>query len=424
MKYQIVLSVMLLLSIGIVTALDVSVNDYDPKPAESGRAVNVWFKIDNQLDDPERDVEIEIVPKDGLTLTPGEPAVQRIGIVPGRSSQVVQYRLLVASDAFEGAHSIEASLRSGTAAALKRDLFVEVTEKDLKDVDLQVGDIESDPSRIKPDDDNVKLEVTLLNLGDGRAQGVKVELMSLPDGVILSESYSGTSLLGNIDSDSTSKATFYIDIDKSTVAKEYQAALKVSYKYKPDEEEEDFLFETRQIPLMLAIKPVPIYEITDTELTPTELTAGDKNVRLRITLKNVGEETGDSVRIKVYGKTEQPFSFDKSSDFVAPSLAPGETGQATLEFKVDEDANLQRYFLDIEIKSIVNDDVLTYSDKIEVVVANPKPDNPWGLVLMGVLAIALVIVYLVLRSRRSRKKQKARKVEGAYGKDYLEKMKR
>ena len=101
-------------------------------------------------------------------------------------------------------------------------------------------------------------------------------------------------------SNSTSTATFYIDVDKSVDPKEHLSQVKVSYKYKPDEEENELVFEEKNLPLRLAVKPVPLYEITNVELIPEELTAGDDNVKLRLTIKNIGEEAGESVRLKAF----------------------------------------------------------------------------------------------------------------------------
>jgi hypothetical protein len=424
MKNKIMLLMMVLLLFSTaVSALDISVNDYDPRPAEAGKAVNIWFKVDNPSNEAEKDLVIEITPKDGLKLTSGEPNKKTIGIIPSRGSHIVQFRFLVDDVAFKGSHIIEARITKGTTASLKRDLSIEVTDKDFKDVDLAVGDIESDPLRIKPDDENVKLEVTIQNLGDGKAQGVKAELVNLPRGVTLSESYSGSSLLGNIEADSTSKATFYIDVDKTVIPKEHTAGIKTTYKYKPDEEEDDYEFKEIEIPLKIAIKAVPIYNITNAELSQSVLKAGDKDIRLRITIKNIGEEKGESVRIKVYGKTEQPISFEKSSDFIAPILEPGEEGQGTLEFKLDDDANLQKYFLDIEIKSIVGDDVLTYNEKIPITVSKHKPNNPWKIVSLGIILIAGFIGWKVYKKqKKSKKKVEPKRVEGSYGESFLKKI--
>jgi len=409
-----------LLMIPAIYALDVSVNDYDPKPAEAGKAVNVWFKVENEGTDSEKDVFIEVIPQDNLQLTPGEEAKKKIGIIPALSSDIVQYRLLVSDNAFEGAQTIEVRILKGTASSLKKDLTIEVTDKDFKDVNLAVADIESDPSRIKPDDENVKLEVVVQNLGDGRARGVQAQLTNLPDGITLSESYSGSEFFGNIEADGTATAAFFIDVDDTVEPKEHTAQLQVNYKYKPDEDEDDFVFEQKNLPLRIAVKPIPLFEITDVELTPAELTAGDDVVKLKLTIKNVGEEEGESVRLKAYGKTEQPFSFDSSSDFVAPSLEPGESGQATLIFDIEKDANLQKYFMDIEIRALVNEDVITYSKKVPVTVTNPRPNNPWPLIIFVLVVAGVIVIYLLVSRHRKKKKTISKKVGRAVEGSYLD----
>lgn len=410
--------ILFLMLIGIAGALEVSINDQDPTPAEAGKPVNVWLKIDNpDPDNTEREIFVEILPKDNLEISPGEDVEKRVGVLLPGSSQIVQFRLFVQDEAYEGTHMLEAQVTSEDTS-FSKDLGITVTDKDFKDVDLSIGDIESDPSRIKPGDDNVKLTVTILNLGDGRAQGLKAQLVGLPDGIEFSESYSGSELLGNVEADGTADATFYIDVDESVEPKEHLAGLKVEYKYKPDEEENDFVFEQKTLPLRISVKPVPLYEITATALTPEELTAGDDEVKLKITITNVGHETGDSVKLKAYGKTEQPFSFEQSSDFIAPSLEPGESGDATLVFDVDDDANLQTYYLDLEIKNIVNEDVITYDKKVTVAVTYPKPDNPWRFVIPGVIVLAIAAVVIIVNMFRKRGGSK--KAKGRYGKSFID----
>ncbi len=421
MKKSILIILLLLLGIvSFVAAAEVSVNDYDPKPAEAGKAVNVWFKIDNPLNEPQQDIEIEIIPKDGLRLTSGEPARKIVGIIGGRSSQTIQYRLLVNDDAFKGSHAIEVVLYKDNSP-VSSDLSIEVTDKDFKEVDLQVGDVESDPSRIKPSDENVKLEVTIQNLGDGVARNVRTELVNLPKGITLSESYSGTELLGNINADATALAKYYVDIEDYVKPGEHKTGIKISYKYKPEEDEDEYILEEKIIPLTLAVKSIPLYEITDVRINPEILTAGDDDVEITITVKNIGEKKGESVRLKAYGKTEQPFEFDKSNDFIASSLDVDETGQGTIKFDIDDDASLQKYFLDIEIKNIVNDEVITYDKKVEIEVSNPKPNNPWKYVIVFAVIIAIVIIVMIVNNRRKRNKPTVKKAIGRYGKSYLDK---
>jgi hypothetical protein len=375
-------------------ALNVSIQDYDPTPAEAGKFLDVWFRVENTNNQQARDIWLEITPLDGLELSPGEQPRQRIGNLGAYETQTVNYRLWVKENAVAGEHiiSVEAETEGGVVLF---DLPIVVEDKDFKEVDLNVGDIESDPVRIKPDDEDVKLIVTLQNLGDGIAKGTTATLKELPEGITFSESYSDHELLGNIEEDGTAEATYFIDVDENVAPGSYDATLHLEYKYKPDPDEDEYLFENTRLPVRINVKSVPLYEVTEVVLDPPVLTAGDKKVKIRVTVKNIGEEEGEAVRFKIYEKSEQPFTFEISSNFVAPRLQPGESGSATLEFDVDEDAALQEYLMDGEIRSLTEGDAITSERTIPISVTNPKRDN--SLLLVVVAASILVIVFFVGR---------------------------
>ena len=391
-------------------ALEVSVNNYDPEPAEAGKFVNVWFKIDNEDNTKTSELYIDITPKDGLSLSQGESSRKKVGVIGAASSQTIQYRLEVSDNAIEGPNFVEVNIEQSTGK-FSFDLPIEVEEKDRQDVDLEVGLIRSDPTRIKPDDEFVKLDVTLQNLGDTTAKGVQATLKNLPKGMEFSESYSNTELIGNVDADGTKTATFYIDVDESVKPAEYIARMELSYKYKPEEDDDDYLRDSITLPVRIAIKAVPLYEITDVSFEDDQLRAGTKDVRMTITLKNIGEEEGESVRIKVYGKSEQPFEYDVSSNFVAPSLEPGESGQATLQFDIEEDAALQEYLLDFEIKNLIGDDVVTYAKTLPVKVELPKKKSATKTALIVAVVIGIVGFALYKRKKKQSHKIAPRKIK-------------
>jgi len=415
MKKTIVLLTFMLMIIlaTSVSAYKVSISDYDPRPAQAGDFVDVVFEIENLITDSEPDeVFLEITPIDGLELSSGEDSEKSAGIVAPFKTDTLEYRVFVKNNAPDGDNIIKYVLTAGDTE-VEGEEILKIEEKDILDVDLRIGETNSDPLRIKPDDEDIKLTVTLLNLGDGTAQNVGAEIKSLPNGITLATSYSGTSLVGNVQADDTKDVTFYFDVDKSMKSGDHEAKLELTYKYKPDADEDDYEFETIILPLKISIRPIPLYEITEIKLDPEELTAGDRDVKLLLTVKNVGEEEGESVRVKIFGKTEQPFNFDKSSDFVSPSLKPGEEGQATLEFNIEDGANVQNYFLDLEIRNAVGNDIITYQDKIPISVKNPKRNNPMSLVIIGIIIIVVIVVVIVVNNRNKRKKMAIRKARAS-----------
>ncbi len=414
---QLLLLVFLVALIPSAYAIEVSVNAQDPAPAEAGKPLNVWIKVDNPTDVVESDVFIDVTPQDGLQLSAGESARKRIGVLAAGGSQTVQYRMFVRSTAAEGPNNVEVDIVKPTGD-ITFDILVEVEEDDSEEVILEVGNIQSEPTRIKPDDEFVKLDVTLQNLGEATARGVKTTLRDLPEGVSFSESYSNLELIGNIEEDDTAIASFFIDVEETVKPGLYEANLDISYKYKPDPDEEEFLVEDITLPVSLSIKSIPLYEITAVQVKEP-LRAGDKDVELQLTIKNIGEEDGESVRVRVFAKSEQPFDFGVSSNFVAPKLLPGESAQTTLEFDVDDDADLQEYLLDFEVKNVVDEDVVTYSKTVAVTVHEPKQNSPMPIIVVG--GIILVGVILGIRWFRKRQSKKpSKRVRHKYERSHLE----
>ncbi len=416
MKKMIMVSLMLILLAQAAAALQITVNDYDPKPAEAGKYVTVWIKLFNPSLDTLGEVSVRILPKDGFELAEGETPKKYVGSINAGAYSIVKYRLRVLDDAIEGINLFTLDVAEGTST-YQKDLELVVEDKDLKEVRLEVGDVDSDPRRMKPGDEFIELDIIIQNLGDAVAKGAKAELMDLPDGISFSESYSNIDLLGSIDEDSQVTAKFYIDINESVEPGEYDADLEVSYKYKPYEDEDAYMLSSEKLPVTLSVKATPLYEITSAELEPEELTAGDQGVKLRLTIKNIGEEEGDSVRVKIYPKTEHPFDFEVNNNIVAPTLMPGETGQATLEFDVEEDAAVQKYILDVEIKNLVGEDIVLHKKTVSIDVANALVRNPLNVMLIAVVAAAVIVVVVVVYSLGQKKKRKgSRKIKPKFEK--------
>ena len=101
-----------LLCINMVFAVDVSISDYDPKPAEAGKPVNVWFKVENPTVDPESDISIEIIPKDGLRLTSGEDSSSWL---PTNSAIAPATAAIGPTPAFRAAAAISVAMRGASS---------------------------------------------------------------------------------------------------------------------------------------------------------------------------------------------------------------------------------------------------------------------------------------------------------------------
>jgi len=390
MKKLLILAIIIFLSLNAF-AFRANILEYDPFPAKAGSFLDVFISIENVQNQASNIVTVEFVPKDSIRLSFGEEAVKEIGIIPFRQSAVVKYRVEITSDATDGENIFRLNVKEKDKIEEFFDLSIEV---DNTFPNIEIGDIESEPRKILPNTDDVKITITILNTGDEVAENLRATL-EVPEPLEFSDSFSNISLLGNLAENTSGEAVFFIDIPEETPGGKYKARLKAEYTLQNSVSNE---FIEKIIEFEIVIKPVPRFEIISATTIPEELAAGDRGVKLKLEIKNVGDEDAESVRVKVFQKSEQPFEFEKAFDFVAPRLKPGEVGEATLEFRVEELANLQKYLIDIEIKSFIDDTVRTDDKVIELNVVDTRAQGPDLILLLGgALVVVLVILFFFRR---------------------------
>lgn len=373
-------------------AVKVSVLDYDPLPAQAGEFVDVFLSIENNQEGTSGDVEIELIPKDSLRLAFGQEAVKDIGLIFGNKSSVVKYRLEVTPDAVDGENFFEVIVREEMERDLSFDLSIEVENKQPS---IEIGVVESEPAKLLPDTDDVKISVTLLNTGEGIAENLKTRLV-LPQVLEFSESFSNTGLVGNLAPNSSSTIDFLIDIPQDTPAGVYKVELVAEYTLEHSASSD---FMEKKLYFDIVVKPVPRLKIVSFETTPQILSAGDRAVKLKLVIQNTGEADAESVRVKVFQKSEQPFEFEKIFDFVAPKLEPGEAGEATLEFRVEDNANVQKYLIDLELRSFIDNEVRLEDGVVELNVVNGEKKNP-DFLFLGIAGLIGVLVVAAFYWRR------------------------
>lgn len=389
---KLALVLMILLLCAPAFALRVSVLEYDPFPAKAGSFLDLFISFENNQDKDTGALTAEFVPKDSLRLAFGENATKQVGIIPFRKSAVLKYRIEITDDALDGENTFRINVNEQGKTQTFYDLSIEV-ENNFPNI--EIGHIESEPKKILPSTDDVKLTMTILNTGDEDAQNLKASI-KLPPELEFSDSFSDTYLIGNLGENSSSQAVFFIDVPENTAGGSFKAQLVAEYTLK-DAAKKDFVKKT--IDFDIAVKPVPKFEITQAVTAPQTLSAGDRGASLKLTVKNVGDADAESVRIKVFQKSEQPFEFEKTFDFIAPTLKPGESGDATLEFRVKDDAALQKYLIDLQVKTFVDDTVITEDEVVELTVLNPLPSGPDPLILFGGALAVVIIVAIAFRRR-------------------------
>jgi|GEM_PF-508715 len=387
-----------ILLVNPASAVSVNLLKTDPVPAESGKYLTVWLKIENFGSGTARDVKVRIVPEYPFSIEPGWKLQENIGSMPSNDLAIVDFKLKVDEDAVEGPNTLKIEYRDEMDVVwTDKDLDMEVESKI---VDFEIANVDSIPKRLISDMDDAQLTVDIQNIGEGKAEAVKAELI-LPKGFEPSESYSDISNIGTVASLGLGTATFYIDIDESTRPGEHLAKLKLSYL---QEEAGKNAYRNETLDLLIAVRSTPLFKVISSELTPTNLTTNSQNVELKMVIKNIGSKKGDSVRVKSRKKTEQPFNFEDgaSYDYIG-DLDAGEIGEAVLKFDIDEkDASVKTYLLDIEIRCVDDENVRLFDESVPVKISERAEKTPLPILWAGIAIIALfvLVVYVIPRVRK------------------------
>ncbi|WP_305064748.1 COG1361 S-layer family protein [Methanococcoides sp.] len=137
-----------------VTSLDVSVQKYEPFPAEIGQYVDVWVKVENFRSGQSDDVTIKLVPEYPLSLDSEKNAENNIGILSPDSASVQEFRLYVDENTKPGTASFDVYYRGTDNSPWIKDTFkikVGSTTFDSKGT-LELTETTSTPDMFSPGD--------------------------------------------------------------------------------------------------------------------------------------------------------------------------------------------------------------------------------------------------------------------------------
>jgi hypothetical protein len=131
-------------------------------------------------------------------------------------------------------------------------------------------------------------------------------------------------------------------------------------------------------------------------VNPSDVSQGSSG-EVRITILNEGEDEAESVSVKIFKDSSQPFEFTEIYDFIG-NLAPNGSGDAVFQFTVDPDAVIKDYLIDIEIRYVEKSSVETVKDTITIPV-NVQAAN-YSLIIIVILIAAAIGGFLFWRNRK------------------------
>jgi hypothetical protein len=377
--------------------------EYSYFGAEEDESFTLFVTIKNTGNENKTEVLFEINDDDPFSVKDDEEwEIDTLDVGEERSTS---FRIEVDSNTPQGEYKLEFTLEDDDDD-FEDDMEIEV-ESDK--ADLIIGNVATMPSTIGPDLEDIKLDVTIENLGSGDATFVRAKLI-LPNGFESSSSFSDFVNLGTIfgenngddDNDLNKVATFYIDSDETLNSGVHVAKLELEYK-------SDIEKITQILNFDLPVKGKPLFSIISSSTTPTKVMQGDVG-KLNIQIENTGEEEGVETSIRVFENSDLPIEFNQKTNFIG-NLKEGENGMAVFEFEVDSDATPKEYLIKVQTRTLNNNNVLVseYSVPLKILESERNNSVMIYIIITLILVIVLVILYVMKRNKNQKEMKNSKK---------------
>lgn len=94
------------LGLGMVSAIDVSIDNYYPAPVEAGEYLNVWLKVTNRGNAEAQNAVVKLKQSFPFSLDPGEPEEIVISSIKGGGFVIEKFKIRVDGGAAEGENKL------------------------------------------------------------------------------------------------------------------------------------------------------------------------------------------------------------------------------------------------------------------------------------------------------------------------------
>ena len=303
---------------------------------------------------------------------------------PG-ASYVLTYTLSISPSAEEGVYKYSLELNYESARELQEiDTTVPVNVP-IWNGELHIQGVLTNPTKLYPDTNQVGIQVTIANSGQGTSKNVQLQLILKPP---FSPSSSGSDeiFIGNIPPGQTTNANFIIDVAENATYGQYSVTLAQTVGSQ--------LIPIGQIPIYVDEK----VKFDIVSVTPTVVHVGDSGDVVSVVVRNAGSVEADSVRVELEVGN---FITGTLTDFLGTMLA-NETKTAFFTIDVDSNAQPGQYIYNLRFDWTQQNNAL-YDDYSNFITFTIQPTP----VPIGLIVAAIVIVgggggFLYMRRRRAK----------------------
>ncbi|MFA5259270.1 MAG: CARDB domain-containing protein [Candidatus Pacearchaeota archaeon] len=267
--------------------------------------------------------------------------------------------------------------------------------------DIIIASVESSPLTLTPNLNDAKLTVHLENQGTESAKFLKAKLI-LPEGFSATNSYSDTASIGTIAGESKQNAVFYINTDKTLKSGVYTGTIELIYK----EGSQD---KTKTLQFDLPVQGSPQFKIIS--VIPESKIMPKQTSKIKVTLTNTGDKKAEETSIKVFEKSDYPFSFTEKTYYIG-TLEPGQSSTAIFELTTDSDATANTYIVNTQIRTVSDGSVLVSEESMSIRIYEYEKTASDYLKIIGIvtLIILALVGFLLYRISKKRKKNSTKEI--------------
>jgi hypothetical protein len=381
---------------------------FDPPIIASGDTVDIIVQFhqsglplqDNRLGNPEHQFKVSLEPDD--TMTERHIIIQDAagddlkGIITRGDYFNRKFRIKVNNDAPAGEYEFRLVgqwyYNNKPTNDVQYMRFSMPVKKE--GVSLSVSNVLSVPEQVRSGDKNILLKTSITNTGEKAAKNVRISLM-YPEGVSSSYTNNNQLTISSIGSQEEKMVQLYVDTERTLPEGNYEITYSLSYEDLDNNKYTtlgDFPFVVKKKPNLVVVK------------TEGAGLAGEET-EIKVTLKNIGEETADSVDIRLIKQSSQPFEMDVRSDYVG-ELKPGEEGVAIFKILANSNAEIKEHKFTALIRAKGDSEegdnnIYTFTDSVNLELTGKKKNNyP---LYAGIFVLAVIVIVLVSSMRKKRR---------------------
>lgn len=268
---------------------------------------------------------------------------------------------------------------------------------------LDLGSIQSNPSKIRPGDEAVELQTFIENSGFKDAKSVELQLNTNNDLIVPTFSDNNRNWIGIITNGSSKPTTFTLDFRDSLISGVYNVSVIMNYK---DFDNNEYV---KSVDFPIRIDSRPYLEIINT----TGISKIKDSSQLEVYIKNTGEDTAESVDARIIKDASQPFAMDIRSDYLG-EIAPGEIRRAVFTLETLDSAEEKTHNFKILMRAQGDREkgdtsIYTYYGDAEFEVEGSATN--WFVIIGAIILGTVLIVFIGKKWNNTKNQNKIQKIQ-------------